>query len=338
MRRASPRRRRRARPTLKRRSWKCCADKYKSISRTTRRARCPRRIQRRLALRDCHDLDDYLQLLHRDRDELNNLYQDLLIRVTQFFRDREAFEAIKEKVFPVLMHGRTAVHPIRIWVAGCSTGEEVYSLAMALTEFMDSAPERVPVKILATDLSEAALQKARNGIYVDNIEADVSPERLRRFFNRVDGSYQISKTVRELCVFSRHDLTNDPPFSHLDLVSCRNVLIYLDSTLQRRVLPILHYALQPDGFLFLGPSENVGPFTELFTPLDGRHRIFVKNAAPATHGTTLELSTIMPGEMRPLRSGQSRPGRSGARSTCSERPIGSCSPGMRRWASWWTRR
>ena len=267
-----------------------------------------RRIQRRLALRDCHDVDDYLELLHHDREELSNLYQDLLIRVTQFFRDREAFEIIKDKVFPALLHGRTAARPIRIWVAGCSTGEEVYSLAMALTEFMDNWPERVPIKILATDLNENALQKARNGLYVDNIEADVAPERLRRFFNRVDGYYQISKNIRELCVFSRHDLTSDPPFSHLDLVSCRNVLIYMDSSLQRRVLPILHYALQPDGYLFLGPSENVGPFTELFAPLDGKHRIFVKQAASGAHGHALELGSIMPGEARPLRVGHKATG------------------------------
>jgi two-component system CheB/CheR fusion protein len=258
-----------------------------------------RRIQRRLALRDCHNVDDYLQILRRDRDELSSLYQDLLIRVTQFFRDREAFDLLKEQVFPELVKGRTQSRPIRIWVAGCSTGEEVYSLAISLLEYLDSQPERTSIKILATDLNEATLQKARNGIYIDNIEVDVSPQRLRRFFNRANSHYQISKAIRELCVFSRHNLVTDPPFSHIDLVSCRNVLIYMDTTLQKRVLPILHYALQPEGYLFLGPSENVGSFTELFTPVDGRHRIFRKQAAPAGAPVTVEFGAFVPREGRP---------------------------------------
>ncbi|MBV9126364.1 MAG: hypothetical protein JO112_23700, partial [Planctomycetes bacterium] len=224
-----------------------------------------RRIQRRLALRECQNLDEYLTLLRTDSEELNSLYQDLLIRVTQFFRDPEAFAILKERVFPTLAQGRTHSRPIRIWVAGCSTGEEVYSLAIALLEFLETRPERVPIKILATDLNEAALQKARTGVYIDNIEADVSPERLRRFFNRVDSHYQISKSIRELCIFARHNLGDDPPFSHIDLVSCRNVLIYMDPTLQKRVLSILHYCLEPEGYLLLGPSENIGLFHDLFT-------------------------------------------------------------------------
>jgi two-component system, chemotaxis family, CheB/CheR fusion protein len=259
-----------------------------------------RRIQRRLALRDCHGLDEYLQLLRKDRDELNNLYQDLLIRVTQFFRDPEAYELLKEKVFPALVQGRTQNRPIRIWVAGCSTGEEVYSLAIALLEFLDSRPTQLPIKILATDLNDAALEKARNGIYVDNIENDVSPERLRRFFNRANNHYQISKAIRELCIFSRHNLTTDPPFSHLDLVSCRNLLIYLDTALQSRVLPVFHYALAPDGYLFLGSSENIGPFTELFDPVDSRHRIFRKRLMSSGTHVTLDFGSFV------FREGRSR--------------------------------
>jgi two-component system CheB/CheR fusion protein len=263
-----------------------------------------RRVYRRLALSDCHDLDEYLQLLRRDREELNHLYQDLLIRVTQFFRDPDAFQALKEQVFPAMIQGRTHNNPIRIWVAGCSTGEEVYSLAITLLEYMESRPERLPIKILATDIYEAALEKARAGIYVDNIETDVSPERLRRFFNRVDDHYQLNKSIRELCVFSRHNLASDPPFSHLDLVSCRNVLIYMDAPLQRRILPFLHYALNPHGYLFLGSSESVGTFTESFDVIDGRHRIFRKRPAAAGIPAPVDFGTFIPGEYRPPRIGR----------------------------------
>src|SRR5205807_974722 len=240
-----------------------------------------RRILRRMALHGLETLDDYQRCLRKDRAELQSLYQDLLIRVTQFFRDPEVFEALKNKIFPVLIKNRPAHSPIRIWVAGCSTGEEVYSLAISLLEYLDDKAARFPVKILATDLNEYALEKARNGIYVDNIEIDVSQERLRRFFIRGEGSYQISKAVRELCVFSRHNMTTDPPFSRLDLVSCRNVLIYLDSSLQKKVVPVLHYSLNIDGFLVLGPSENIGPFTDLFEVIDSKARIFAKKPAPA---------------------------------------------------------
>lgn len=237
-----------------------------------------RRLLRRAALRECDRLEHYLELLRRDRGELNHLYQDLLIRVTQFFRDPEAFQVLKEQVFESLVKGRTAAQPIRIWAAGCSTGEEAYSLAMALLEFLDNRHDGLSIKILATDLNETAIEKARAGVYLDNIAADVSPERLRRYFNRLDNGYQISKSVRELCVFSRHDMTRDPPFGHLDLVACRNVLIYMNASLQKRVLPLLHYALNPGGYLFLGSSESLGPSEGLFTPVDVRHRIFVKRA------------------------------------------------------------
>jgi two-component system CheB/CheR fusion protein len=261
-----------------------------------------RRIRRRLALRDCQGLDEYVQLLRNDREELNNLYHDLLIRVTQFFRDPEAFEVLKETVFPALVHARPQNRPLRIWVTGCSTGEEVYSLAIALLEFLEGRPSRLPIKILATDLNDAALEKARNGLYVDNIEIDISPERLRRFFNRVDSCYQISKAVRELCVFSRHNLTSDPPFSNIDLVSCRNLLIYLDAALQKRVMPVLHYALAPDGYLFLGSSENVGVYTELFDAVDSRHRIFRKRPTAAGAQVALDFGSFVFREGRPRRA------------------------------------
>jgi len=241
-----------------------------------------RRIQRRVALRGLTRLDEYLELLRSDPAEQGNLYQDFLIRVTQFFRDPEAFEALKDKVLPPLLHNHPRGSPLRLWVCGCSTGEEAYSLAIVLLEFLAGRPDAPPIKILATDLNEATLERARAGLYIDNIEIDVSPERLRRFFIRSDGHYQVNKTVRETCIFSRHNLASDPPYSHLDLVSCRNVLIYLDAGLQRRLLPIFHYALNPGGFLFLGSSESIGPFGDLFIPVDARNRIFSKKATSAT--------------------------------------------------------
>jgi two-component system CheB/CheR fusion protein len=253
-----------------------------------KRSTIRRRILRRMALRGIVEVGEYLRFLREDPAEPQSLFQDFLIRVTQFFRDPEVFDALRDKVFPQLVQGRNADAPVRLWVAGCASGEEVYSLAIALLEYLGGRAEHVPLKILATDVNEVALEKARAGIYLDNIELDVSPERLRRFFVRVNHNYQINKAVRDLCVFSRHNLTSDPPFSHLDLISCRNVLIYMDVALQKRLVPIFHYALNPTGTLLLGTSESIGGFAELFTPLDARHRIFTKKAAPS--GVAVDFS------------------------------------------------
>jgi two-component system CheB/CheR fusion protein len=264
-----------------------------------------RRVRRRMALRGLETMADYLPLLQNDPAEVQNLYQDFLIRVTRFFRDEEVFTALNTAVFPALIQDRAANNPIRIWVAACSTGEEVYSLAIALLEFLGERHLTLPIKILATDVNESALIKARSGMFVDNIELDVSPERLRRFFAKVNGHYQISKVVRDLCVFSRHDLTNDPPFSHLDLVSCRNVLIYLDNSLQKRVLPVLHYALNPGGFLLLGSSETIGNFSELFSVVDQKYRIYSKNGVlhpmmPLDFGSYVQASGLARRESQPI--------------------------------------
>ncbi|MBY0232310.1 MAG: PAS domain-containing protein, partial [Gemmataceae bacterium] len=257
-----------------------------------KRSTIGRRIHRRVALRGLPSASDYLGLLRDDEDETQALYQDFLIRVTQFFRDPDAFQALREKAFPLLLEGRPPGAPIRVWASGCATGEEVYSLAIVLLEFLGEQPNPPPLKILATDLNEAALERARAGAYLDNIEIDVSPDRLRRFFVRTEGGYHISKAVRELCVFSRHNLGADPPFSRLDLISCRNLLIYMDAALQRRVLPLLHYALAPGGTLFLGSSESVGPFADLFPAIDTRHRIFGKK--PAAAALPLDLVPYAP--------------------------------------------
>ena len=199
-----------------------------------------------------------------------------MIHVTSFFRDSEAFQKLKEAVFPTITQNKSANAPIRIWVAGCSTGEEVYSIAICLLEFLG---DRVipPIQIFATDIGEATIGKARSGVYLENQMVDVSPERRTRFFILEEGgSYKICKAVRELCVFARQDLGSDPPFSNLDLVSCRNVLIYLGESLQKKVMPIFHYSLNPTGFLLLGTSESTGKFSYLFKSVDKKSKIYAK--------------------------------------------------------------
>ena len=257
-----------------------------------------------------------------DDAEVQALYQDLLIRVTQFFRDAEAFEALKEQVFPAIVDGRSLASAVRIWVAGCSTGEEVYSLAISVLEYLEGRAADVGIKILATDLNENALEKARAGVYLDNIEIDVSPPRLRRFFVRHNGHYQISKAVRELCVFSRHNIISDAPFSRLDLVSCRNMLIYMDVALQKKVIRLLHYSLNPKGFLFLGSSENIAGFSELFETVDGRNRIFVR--AGTSSGMPIDFGPAA-GARRLLASAEQEDrALCGTHSTFKRKPTGFC--------------
>ena len=239
-----------------------------------------RRIHRRMVLLTRDNLADYIELLKSDRAEVEALYQDILINVTSFFREPEVFEALKQSAFPEILKTKGPDTPIRLWVPGCSTGQEAYSLAMVLLEFLETQPVRPPINIFATDLSESgSLVKAREGVYSDSIAAEVSPERLRRFFTREPGSYRINKSIRDLCVFARQNVVVDPPFSRLDLISCRNVLIYLKPALQKRVIPTFHYALNPVGFLVLGASETVGPFSTLFGAADASSRIYVKKAA-----------------------------------------------------------
>lgn len=235
-----------------------------------------RRIERRMALRRVGGLDEYAALLHDDPDEARALAQDMLIHVTSFFRDPDAFTALKEKVFAALPQGKSDSDSIRIWVPGCSTGEEVYALAICLLESLGAQAENFTIKIFGTDLSEEAIETARIGRYPETAVVGVAPERLSRFFDRVEGGYQIAKQIRDLCVFVKHDLTRDPPFAKLDLISCRNVLIYFDAELQRQVIPLLHHCLNKKGHLFLGQSETIAGFSDLFSPVDKEHRIFVK--------------------------------------------------------------
>jgi two-component system CheB/CheR fusion protein len=236
-----------------------------------------RRILRRMAIHRQDRLVDYAQTLEDDRDEVEALYHDLLIHVTSFFRDPGLFETLKEKVYPRIAEGRPPNAPIRVWVPGCSTGQEAYSIAMTLLEFFDDRGTRPPIQIFATDLTDqTTLDKARAGVYPQSIEGEVSPERLRRFFRQEDHVYRVDKSLRDLCVFARQNMVADPPFSHLDLISCRNVLIYLAPPMHRRLMPIFHYALDPPGFLVLGSAESVGDEGDLFDVVDRNHRIYRK--------------------------------------------------------------
>lgn len=232
-----------------------------------------------------------MNLLQHDRAEVNALYQDLLINVTSFFRNPEVFDVLKQIVYPAMLQARgSSSIPIRIWVPGCSTGEETYSHAISLVEFLGDERMEVPIQIFGTDLSESAVQRARAGIYKESIEADVNPTRLRRFFHKSDGGYQISKTIRDLCIFSAQNIFSDPPFSRMDLVSCRNVMIYLSQTLQKRVIPIFHYALNPTGFLMIGSTEGLlGAGSELFEMADKKQKIYRKKlvSTPVTFGFSI---------------------------------------------------
>src|SRR3989442_2990320 len=242
-----------------------------------------RRIARRMLLQKIDDLGTYVRHLRQTPHEAQALHDDILIQVTEFFRDPEGFETLKRSVFPSLVKERAADEPIRIWVPGCATGEEAYSIVICLLEFLGEQDNTLPIQMFATDLSAAAVTQARAGRFPASIDNEVSADRLRRFFVKTDGRYQISKAIRDACVFAQQDVTRDPPFSKLDLISCCNVLIYLSAPLQERVIAILHYALKPTGFLRFGPSESVGRFTNLFSVVDKKHKIYARKPAPSAH-------------------------------------------------------
>jgi two-component system CheB/CheR fusion protein len=234
-----------------------------------------RRIVRRMVLHKIETFKTYARYMQDNLNEVNALYEDLLINVTSFFRDAESFEALNRIVFPELLKHREPQEPVRIWVPGCSSGEQVYSIAISLLDSMDDR-QQCPIQIFGTDISENAIARARAGRYPAAIASDVSPDRLRRYFTRGQDGYTINRHIRDMCVFARQNLVQDPPFSRLDLICCSNVLIYLGPTLQRRVTPIFHYALKDHGFLVLGGSETIGAFSELFSLVDKRHKIYTK--------------------------------------------------------------
>jgi two-component system CheB/CheR fusion protein len=235
-----------------------------------------RRIMRRMVLHKIDSLGQYLKHVQENPDEIDALFHDLLISVTGFFRDPNSFQTLQKKILPKLLRNRAGDKPLRIWSCGCSTGEEAYSLAIAVSEVLEKEEKRLPVQIFASDLNDRGIEKARAGIYHENILLDVSSERLRRFFTKVDGFYQVKKSIRDLCVFARQNVVSDPPFSNLDIITCRNVLIYLTPVLQKRIIPIFHYALKPHGYLLLGSSESIGDSNELFELIDKRNKIYFK--------------------------------------------------------------
>ena len=233
-----------------------------------------------MVLNHIDNIRSYSDYVRKHPDELQKLFDDLLVGVTSFFREPNTFTLLKEKVFPELAKGKSTQQSIRVWVIGCSSGEETYSLAIALLEFLEeNALTGIPIQIFGTDINQKNIDKARQGIYPKNIEVSISEACLKKYFNNFNGGYRISKGIRDLCVFSKQDVTADPPFSNLDLVSCRNILIYFDSQLQERVIPILHYALKPNGFLVLGESESIGKLTTLFEPKTKRGIVYVKKKA-----------------------------------------------------------
>jgi two-component system CheB/CheR fusion protein len=270
-----------------------------------KRSTMQRRIARRMVLHRMSKPDEYAKLLRSKPEEIDALFDDLLINVTSFFRDKAVFQVLSRKIFPRIIKNRASDDSeIRIWVPGCATGEEVYSLAITMTECLRKARCNARVQIFGTDLSEAAITKARIGIFSPTAVANVSPEWLRRYFSKINDHYQINRTIRDLCTFARQNVPQDPPFSRLDLISCRNVLIYLGRELQRRCLPIFHYSLNPGGYLLLGTAETVGGFGELFTLEDKRCKIYQRRLSSGRPDVEFGTRTpLHPGVPKaPLRS------------------------------------
>ena len=241
-----------------------------------------RRIQRRMALHRTDKLNQYARFLHDNKKEIEALFDDLLINVTHFFRDERMFHSLQKRFLPALLKSKSKERSglLRVWVPGCATGEEVYSLAICFLEALDRHGSKLSIQIFGTDLSESTIEHARAGIYSSAIEKDVSRARLKRFFTRRDGFYQINRKVRDLCTFARQNITADPPFSRLDLISCRNVLIYLGPQLHKRCIPQFHYALNSGAYLILGPAESIGLYGELFEAVDKKNKIYVKKNVP----------------------------------------------------------
>ncbi len=239
-----------------------------------------RRIQRRMVVHKIEDIEEYAKFMQSHPAEIKALYHDMLINVTSFFRGPRVFDAMKSLVFPAIQKNHL-LGGLRVWTPGCASGEETYSVAMALLEFLGDKASQIPIQFFGTDVSETSVTRARNGVYPENIQGDVSPERLRRFFTKVDGGYRISKTIRDICIFAQHNLLSDPPFSRMDVICCRNVLIYLEPVLQGKVISLLHYALRPGGYLVLGSSEGVGATASLFAVEDRTHRIFSNKSGTA---------------------------------------------------------
>ena len=263
-----------------------------------------RRVQRRMQVIQTPTLDDYAATLRKNRDEVHNLFQDLLIGVTQFFRDPKEFETL-EKELPGLFEGKGPEDQFRVWVLGCATGEEAYSIGILLAEHLQTLDNAPTVQIFATDLDARALGAARAGRYSSAIADHVAPDRLARWFVREGNTYRVVKELREMCIFSPHNLIKDAPFSRIDLLSCRNLLIYLNTDLQNRVIPIFHFSLRPGGLLFLGSSENVTRHQKLFAPVDRRNRLFRRLETPTK--LLLEFPLVARGTPPETRAAKAEP-------------------------------
>src|SRR5215469_2209514 len=249
-----------------------------------------RRIQRRMVVHKMEKMEDYVKYVQTNPAEIKALYQDMLINVTSFFRNSRVFDALKSQVFPAILKNRSPDAPIRIWTPGCASGEETYSVAIALLEFMGDRAHQISIQFFGTDVSETSITKARSGIYPENIQSDVSAERLRRFFTKAEGGYRISKSIRDICIFAQHNVLNDPPFSQMDLICCRNVLIYLEPILQNKVISLFHYALRLGGFLMLGTSEGLGTATNMFATEDRTYKIFSKKSSAVRQVVSFSLN------------------------------------------------
>jgi two-component system, chemotaxis family, CheB/CheR fusion protein len=253
-----------------------------------------RRIIRRMALNNIETFGQYARRLQSDQKELDALYNDFLINVTSFFREPSFYTGLSKMVFPQLLKDRKSADPIRVWIPGCATGEEAYSTAITITEFLESKKINVPVQIFSTDLDEKAIAKARAGIYAKNTVAELSRARLEKFFTKIDGHYQIGKSIRDMCVFSVHNLMKDPPFSRIDIVSCQNVLIYIEAAPQRKILQAFHYALKSTGFLLLGKSETIGNATDLFEQLKTEIKLYRKKQTKITLDFSMRPNVNLP--------------------------------------------
>jgi len=233
-----------------------------------------RRIERRMAIHQVIKIEDYVKYLRQTPSEVDILFKDMLIGVTNFFRDIEAFDVLKNKVLPGFLKNKDSESVIRIWIVGSSTGEEAYSLAILFSEAMTMMKRPFEIQFFASDIDPDAIDFARLGTYPDSIAADVSQERLNQYFNKEGNTFKVKKQIRDMIVFAVQNVIKDPPFSRIDLVSCRNLLIYMDSVLQKKLLPLFHYTLNKNGLLFLGTSETIGEFTDLFQPVDSKWKIF----------------------------------------------------------------
>ena len=265
-----------------------------------------RRILRRMALNHLKSVEAYVQML-RDKDaEVDALYHDLLITVTNFFRDPAMFTALTNKVLPALLKDRRPTDPLRIWIPGCATGEEAVSFAITLLEYLEDKDLTIPVQIFATDLNERAIEKARAGRYLKTALQNVSPERLRKFFINTNDHYLVIKPIRDMCIFATHNLLKNPPFSRMDIISCQNVLIYLEPAPQMKIMHSFHYALKTTGFLMLGKSETIGHARSLFDQPYKQFKLYTKQPVNAPLHPDFSISSHSPVVHTPARTGMTR--------------------------------